>query len=681
MSKDIYKKGFLPDFSKINVSDIENELLKIIESMDEKIEKIISNSQSVLTWQNSIQKIDEALETLSQKWSVLSHLNNVIQTETIRNAHDKLLPIITNFYTKLGQNKKLYELYISIKNSQLYNTLSVEQKKTIENEILDFHLSGIDLPIEKQKIYLEYETKIAELSASFSNNVLDATDEFYLTIQDVERLKGLPELSIRMAKNDAVAKGVDGYVFTLKMPSYIPVMQYADDRELRKSMYLAYVTRASDVGPIPNKYDNTNIIDEELMNMHELSKLLGFNNYAELSLAKKMAENPNQVLNFLGELVNKSKIQAKEEMQDLLNFAKSKGFDEELEPWDISYYSEMQKKEKYEFSDNEIRPYFPLPKVLSGLFELFTLLFGIKVEEDTSVSVWHKDVKYYDIYSSDGILCGGVYIDLYARENKNGGAWMDGCLDRMQKIDGSIQIPIAYVVTNFTPPIDKNPSLLNHDEVETIFHEFGHAMHHVLTKVCTRAVAGINGVPWDAVELPSQFMENFTWNRKVLNMISSHYETEESIPQELIDKIINAKNYHSAVAMLRQLEFALFDFKLFYGYQQGIKAQKVLDEVRKEVSVVPISSLNRFQNSFTHIFSGGYSAGYYSYKWAEVLSSDIFSKFDDKGGISREVGQSFLEKILQKGGTEDFMKMFVDFMGRKPKIDALLNYSGIKVNK
>ncbi|MGN1393075.1 MAG: M3 family metallopeptidase [Succinivibrionaceae bacterium] len=679
MSNYLYNIDLLPNFSAIQNENIKESILNILDNVKSKLNEILNqiDLQSI-TWDNSVEKIDNTVELLSRAWSIVSHLNNVVSNNKLRKSYNELLPIVSVFFTELSQNEKIYNIYKKLKESDSYTLLSESQKKAIDNALMDFKLSGIDLPTEKRKEYVKLETQLTELSSKFSNNVLDCTNEYYYHVEDVELLKGIPKSIIELTKQEAIKRKLNGYVITIHTPIYIPIMQYAENRELRETLHNAYVSKASNIGPHKNNYDNSEIIDRELSISLQIANILEFNNYAELSLAKKMAKSPQIVLDFLFDLVNKSKLQALKEFNEIKIFAEKYDNTKDIQPWDISFYSEKLKKELFDISDEDIKPYFPLPSVLKGLFKLCKEIFGITISPKIGVDVWHPDVNYYEVFNNEGILCGGFYTDLYSRENKRAGAWMDSCSDRHYSASGKIVLPIAYLITNFTPPIGKNPSLLTHYDVETLFHEFGHTLHHVLTAIDIKDVSGINGVPWDAVEVPSQFMENFTWNHKVLKMISSHVDTRESIPDTIIDKIINSKNFHSALAMIRQLEFAIFDFKLYYEYQQGTDVQKFISEIRNKVSVVPVSPFNKFQNSFSHIFAGGYSAGYYSYKWAEVLSADIFSKFEEFGIINKEIGLKYLNKILKNGGSKDFMFMFEDFMGRKPCIDALLRHYGIK---
>lgn len=675
LAQDLY-----PAFSRVKPEHIKPAITKLIDDCRRTVERVVSDEENKenATWDSLIAPIDEALSVLGKAWGIVTHLNSVVSSDELREAHDEMLPIVSEFYTWLGQNYELYQAYKDLYAHDSYLFMGEAQRRAVELELRDFKLSGIALEAEDKKRFAELRAKLSELCSKFSNNVLDATNDFIKHVTDVEELKGLPESALALARQEAQAHNMDGYILTLKLPSYLPVMQHAVNRQLREEMYRAYVTRASEIGPAASKFDNTEIINEELKYSTEIAEMLGFNTYADLSLATKMAESKEQVLGFLEDLAKRSKAQAQEEVKEVQAYAKSKGASD-LKPWDYPYYSEMLKQEKYSISDEQIRPYFPLNKVLSGLFNLVKNLFGIEVRPHLGMDTWHKYVSFYDIHDEDGNLLGGFYTDLYARERKNGGAWMDSCVGRRYRQDGSLQTPVAYLICNFMPPIGDKPALLNHDEVETLFHEFGHCLHHLLTTVDVSSLAGINNVPWDAVEVPSQFMENFTWQPEVLDLLTCHVDTGAKLPAELLANMLASRNYHSALAMLRQLEFAIFDLKVYGVKKLSGTVQELLNEVRKEVSVLPTADFNRFQNSFTHIFAGGYSAGYYSYKWAEVLSSDIFAKFEESGNVmSSEVGHEYLHKILENGGSHEFMEMFKNFRGREPSIDALLRHSGIK---
>ena len=547
----------------------------------------------------------------------------------------------------------------------------------------DFKLSGIALSDNDKKRYGDIATRLSELSSSFSNNVLDATEAFSITIEDKAALTGLPESAIAAAQELANAKEKQGFTFTLDIPSYLPVMMYCDNASLREQLYTAFVTRASDKGPNANEFDNSGIMNELLSLRHELANLLDFDNFAQHSLATKMAQNTSEVMAFLENLAIKSQHQGKQDFKELSDFAASEFKQDNLQAWDLAYYSEKLKQSRYAISDEQLRPYFPKDKVVSGLFEVVHKLFGLSIKHQAGVDVWHDDVNFYDVFDKSGEKRGSFYLDLYAREKKRGGAWMDVCVGRSQLSDGSIQYPVAYLTCNFNGPVGNNPALFTHDEVVTLFHEFGHGIHHMLSQINASSVAGINGVPWDAVELPSQFLENWCWQPAALAFISGHFESGEPLPQAMLDKMLAAKNFQSAMQMLRQLEFSIFDFTMHESFDPKAvdnekHIQEVLDNVRSQYSVVKAPEFNRFQHGFSHIFGGGYSAGYYSYKWAEVLSADAFGLFEEEGIFNEETGQSFLTNILEKGGSQEPSELFKNFRGRAPEIDALLRHCGIE---
>ena len=519
---------------------------------------------------------------------------------------------------------------------------------------------------------------MSELTSKFSENVLDATQAFKKVVANVDELKGLPESALAAAKQAAQAKDLEGFLFNLEFPSYLPVMTYCENAELRREMYEAFCTRASDQGPNAGEWDNSALIDEILALRFEIANLLGFPQYANRSLATKMAESVEQVIQFLNDLAEQSLPAAQKEFAELKAFAKEKGKDE-LDAWDVPYYSELLQQERYSISQEELRPYFPVEKVIAGMFTIVHRLFGISFQKVEGVDLWHDDASYYDVFDSNDQKIAGFFIDLYARENKRGGAWMDECRVRRRTEEGAIQLPVAYLTCNFNGPVGDKPALLTHDEVTTLFHEFGHGLHHMLTKVEYADVSGINGVAWDAVELPSQFLENWCWEKEAISLFSGHYESGDPLPDEMLDKMLAAKNFQSAMMMVRQLEFALFDMRIHAEYdpENGLDVQKVLDDVRDKVAVNMPPAFNRFQHSFGHIFAGGYAAGYYSYKWAEVLSADAFSSFEEEGIFNIETGQRFKQAILEKGGSQEPMELFVEFRGREPSVDALLRHSGI----
>ncbi|WP_448917244.1 oligopeptidase A [Haemophilus sputorum] len=674
MSNPLLNYTGLPAFSKIKPEHIKPAVEAVIQTCRETIEAVSKIENP--TWENFYLPQAAAGDQFSRAWSPVGHLNAVKNSPELREAYQACLPLLSEYSTWAGQHKGLYEGYLKLKNSPAFESYSLAQKKAIENSLRDFELSGISLPEDKQKRYGEISARLSELSSDFSNNVLDATMGWDIVITDESQLKGLPESALEAAKLSAESKGKKGYRFTLEFPSYYPVLTYCENRELREIMYKEYATRASDQGSNAGKWDNSANIDEKLKLRRELAQLLGFATYADYSLATKMAENPQQVVEFLEDLANRARKQAKEELCALKAFA-NHACSEQLEPWDIAYYSEKQKQALYAINDEELRPYFPEDRVLSGLFELMKRIFGLRIEEKFGIDTWHKDVRFFQIYDEQGEERGAFYLDLYARENKRGGAWMDDCINQKRFADGSLQKPVAYLTCNFNKPIGNKPALFTHDEVTTLFHEFGHGIHHMLTQIEVGDVAGINGVPWDAVELPSQFLENWCWEEEALAFISGHYETGEPLPKEKLTQLLKAKNFQAAMFVVRQLEFGLFDFRLHLAEPREGLVLDTLKAVKAEVAIVKTPEWVRTPHSFSHIFAGGYAAGYYSYLWAEVLSADAFSKFEEDGIFNRETGQSFLDNILTRGGSEEPMVLFERFRGRKPTLDALLRHKGI----
>ncbi len=678
MSNPLLSGSELPLFSQIKPEHIQPAVEQGIENCRRKIDEVLA-AGGPYTWDNFIEPLEQVDDELSKIWSPVSHMNSVLSTDEWRAAHDACLPLISEYGTYVGQHQGLYEAYKSLKESHEFNQLNQAQQTSIEHSLRDFELSGIGLSDADKKQYGELVKRLSELTSNFSNQLLDATQAWSKLITDEQGLAGLPESAVAAAKAMAEAKELKGWLFTLDFPSYLPVMTYSDNRELREECYTAFVTRASDQGPNAGEFDNSALMDEIVALRHQLANLLGFASYADKSLATKMAQSPQQVLDFLNELASRSKAQGETELAELKAFAAEHYSVTEMEPWDLTYYAEKLKQHRYEISQEELRPYFPEDRVLSGLFYTVSRLFGLTIEEQKAFDAWHNDVRFFKIKDANGEHRGSFYLDLYAREGKRGGAWMDDCRVRRQTANG-IQNPVAYLTCNFNAPVGDKPALFTHDEVVTLFHEFGHGIHHMLTKIDVAGVSGINGVPWDAVELPSQFMENWCYEEEALAQISGHFETGEPLPKVMLDKMLAAKNFQSGMMMLRQLEFSLFDFRLHHEYvpAKGADIQAKLDEVRSQVAVVKAAPFNRFQHSFAHIFAGGYAAGYYSYKWAEVLSADAFSRFEEEGIFNSETGHSFLENILEMGGSLEPMTLFKRFMGREPKIDALLRHSGIQ---
>ena len=664
--------GEEPRFDQIKTEDIKPALQTAIAEAREQIAAI--KAQTHTDWANTVEKLTDITERVGRIWSVVSHLNSVVDTPELRAVYNELMPEITIFFTGIGQDIELYNRFKIIKNSAEFNTLSQAQQTKLNHDLRDFVLSGAELPPEQQAELAQLQTEGAQLGAKFAQNVQDATDAFGIYFDDAAPLAGIPEDSIAMFAAAAQSEGKTGYKIGLQIPHYLAVIQYADNRELREQIYRAYVTRASELSD-EGKFDNTANVEQTLANALKTAKLLDFKNYAELSLATKMADTPEQVLNFLHDLARRAKPFAEKDFAEIKAFARESLNIEDPQSWDLSYAAEKLRQAKYAFSETEVKKYFPISKVLAGLFAQIKKLYGIELAEKT-VPVWHKDVRYFEL-KQDGQTIGGVYMDLYAREGKRGGAWMDGYKGRRRFADGTLQLPTAYLVCNFTPPVGDKEARLSHDEIITLFHETGHGLHHLLTQVDEVGVSGINGVEWDAVELPSQFMENFVWEYDVLAQMSSHEETGAVLPKELFDKMHAAKNFQRGMFLVRQMEFALFDMEIYHQEDEGRLKEwpQILDKVRQEVAVTQPPAYNRFALSFSHIFAGGYAAGYYSYAWAEVLSADAYAAFEESDDVA-ETGRRFWKEILAVGGSRSAAESFKAFRGREPSLDALLRHSG-----
>ncbi|WP_339525155.1 oligopeptidase A [Pseudomonas sp. EA_35y_Pfl2_R111] len=665
----------LPSYATIRPEHVEPAVDSILAESRAAMSRLLEQQSGTPSWDGLVLVLDELGARLGQAWSPVSHLNAVCNSSELRAAYEACLPKLSEYWTEIGQNQPLFQAYQALAESPAAAGFDVAQKTILEHALRDFRLSGIDLPAEQQKRYGEIQMKLSELASKFSNQLLDATQAWTKHVTDEAALDGLTDSAKAQMLQAAEAKGLDGWLISLEFPSYFAVMTYANDRALREEVYAAYCTRASDQGPNAGKNDNGPVMLEILALRQELAKLLGFANYAELSLASKMAETTEQVLHFLRDLGTRGKPFAEQDLRELQAFAAEQGCND-LQSWDIGYYSEKLREQRYSISQEILRAYFPIDKVLSGLFAIVEKLYGIQIEELSGFDTWHPDVRLFEI-KENGAHVGRFFFDLYARANKRGGAWMDGARDKRRTSDGTLISPVANLVCNFTPAVGGKPALLTHDEVTTLFHEFGHGLHHLLTRVEHAGASGINGVAWDAVELPSQFMENWCWEPEGLALISGHYETGEALPQDLLDKMLAAKNFQSGLMMVRQIEFSLFDFELHATHGDGRSVLEVLEGIREEVSVLRPPAYNRFPNSFAHIFSGGYAAGYYSYKWAEVLSADAFSKFEEEGVFNSATGQAFREAILARGGSQEPMVLFVDFRGRPPSIDALLRHLGL----
>ncbi len=678
MTNPLLKDSTLPLFKEIQAQDVEPAISELISRNLKAIDELVTNMKTP-TWGDLVAPIEDLDDTLTKAWSPVGHLNAVVNTPELRTAYNNCLPKLSDYGTQVGQNQGLYQAYNTLLNSKAFAALSKEQQKVITNAIRDFKLSGVALPLEQREQFAKLSQTLAQLESQFQDHVMDATDHWHLDVTDSQMLAGLPEQAIKLAKQVAEKAGVPGWRITLDFPCYQSIITYADNRQLRKEIHEAYFTRASDKGPDAGKFDNTKLMESIVATRHEMAKLLGFNNYAERSLAKKMAKSTDQVITFLQDLASKAKPFAEKEFAELKAFAKGEYDIEKCEPWDIAYYSEKLRQKRFAISQETLRPYFPVPTVLNGMFEVVKRLYGLQIQERKDIETWHPDARFFEIYDDKKQLRGQFYLDLFARSQKRGGAWMDEARVRRRLPNGHLQIPVAYLTCNFRAQLGDMPSLLTHDEVLTLFHEFGHGLHHMLTTIEAAGVSGINGVAWDAVELPSQFMENWCWQKEALAFISGHYQTHEPLPDDLLEKMHRARNFQSGMMLLRQLEFSLFDFRMHLEYnpEQGARVQEILDDVRAKYSVTPIAPYNRFQHSFGHIFSGGYAAGYYSYLWAEVLSQDAFSKFEEEGIFNKETGQAFLHKILEKGGSEEPDVLFRDFRGRDPDISALLRHRGL----
>ncbi len=665
----------LPTFSNIDIKQIPSELKTRLNNNREKIGELLKNSR--FTWGNLIAPLEELNVALQQYWSKINHLNAVVNTPELRAVYNQCLPLLSDYYTELSHNHSLYVAIQSIANSDSFSKLDQAQQKIIHNELRDFKLAGVSLKPEKKKQFAALVKALDQQQTRFEENLLDATHQWSKLIKDENQLSGIPDSTREQARQQAKEKGQSGWLLTLEMPCYLAVMMNADSRALRESLYRAYVTRASENSEF-KQFDNHSTLQEILEKRLALSQLLGFENHAQRSLVTKMADSPEKVLDFLSELADQSYEKARQEYQTLQAFAREHHQQNDLQAWDVTYFSEKLKKHHFDVSQEELRPYFPEENVINGLFTIVNHLFQLHIKP-IDADVWHPDVRCYGAYDHNNTPISYFYLDLYARPQKRGGAWMDECRIRRKLADGSIQLPIAFITCNFNGPTNGKPALFTHDEVITLFHEFGHALQHMLTTVDYADVSGINGIPWDAVELPSQFLENWAWQRESLNLFARHYQTDEMLPEDLFQKLFAARNFQSAMQMVRQLEFSLFDMQLHIEFdpQQNNHVQSILNSVRRRVAVVPTPAFNRFQNGFSHIFAGGYAAGYYSYKWAEVMACDAFSLFMEKGIFDQESATKFRKYILEPGGSEEPAVLYRQYRGRDPEVSALLKQTGI----
>jgi len=665
----------LPPFSSIRPEHVEPAVRKVLDENRAKLQQLLDSGAN--TWDTLVVPLEEMQHRLSRTWSPVGHMNGVVNSDELRAAYNACLPLLTAWNTDLGQNDKLYRAYAAVLENE-GSRLSAGQRKLLENALRDFRLAGVALNKEDKDRFKQLMEQLSTLQSKFDENVLDATNAWSKHVTDASELAGLPQPIIDRARAAAQSKEQEGWLFTLDAPNYTAVLMHAEDEALRREFYEGWVTRASDKGLSPERWDNTSLMSQILGVRDEVAKLVGFANYAEYSLATKMASSVGEVREFLEQLATRSKPVAQREFDDLTAFAGRK-----LNSWDAGFHAERMKRERFSLSEEALRPYFPLPRVLSGMFGVAERLYGVTIRERAGIDVYHQDAKFYDILNADGSRRGSFFVDLYARPKKRGGAWMDECVGRRRLGSASSQ-PVAYLVCNFMPPSATKPSLLTHSEVVTMFHEFGHGLHHMLTRIDYPSIAGINGVAWDAVELPSQFMENFAWRPEVLPLISGHVETGEPLPQAELERLLGTRTFQAGMQTVRQLEFALFDLRIHSEVHtpdgqapDGSKVMAILREVRDHVSVVKPPEFNRFPQSFQHIFSGGYAAGYYSYKWAEVLAADAFSAFEEEGIFNSAVSQRFLRSILEQGGSRDAMDAFVEFRGRKPKIEPLLKQHGL----
>ncbi|CAH2924581.1 MAG: Oligopeptidase A (EC [uncultured Paraburkholderia sp.] len=679
----------LPRFGEIRPEHVTPALDVLLADAAAAVERA-AEPVTPASWADVVEPVERATEPLSRAWSIVGHLNAVADTPEMRAVYGENLPRVTEFWSSVGQNLALYEKYKALNTSNDFASLTGERKKILSNALRDFRLSGAELPEDQKPHFAELQELQAALSKAFSDHVLDATNAYAYFVEagNETELAGLPEDVIEAAKEAAEREGKSGYKFTLHFPSYFPVMQYSENRPMREAMYRAYVTRASELGPQYGngkpEWDNTAMLAEQLKLRAEEAHMLGYRNFAEVSLAPKMAESPEQVMAFLEDLATRARPHAEQDWKELREFAAGELGLADLQPWDMTFAAERLRQKRYSFSENEVKQYFPEDAVFKGLFKVTETLFGVRIRRDEA-AVWHPDVRFFRVENQDGGLVAQFYLDLYAREGKRGGAWMDDARGRHKHTHGGVQTPVAYLACNFSAPVGGKPACFTHDEVITLFHEFGHGLHHMLTRVDELGVSGINGVEWDAVELPSQFMENFCWEWDVLSDMTSHVETARPLPRELFDKMLAAKNFQSGLGTLRQIVFSMFDMQLHTGFDvAGTKnATQLASEINERFHVVPQAPFSRWPNTFSHIFAGGYAAGYYSYKWAEVLSADAYAAFEEAAQaasgsvLDQTTGMRYRKEILEVGGSRPAMESFKAFRGREPNIDALLRHSGM----
>ncbi|WP_322051435.1 M3 family metallopeptidase [Paraburkholderia bannensis] len=678
----------LPRFGEIRPEHVTPALDVLLANASAAVERA-AQPMTPAQWSDVVEPVERVTEPLSRAWGVVGHLNAVADTPELRAVYGENLPRVTEFWSSVGQNLALYEKYKAITNHNSFQLLTSERKKILDNALRDFRLSGAELPEDQKPRFAELQERQAALAKAFSDHVLDATNAYAFYAKDESELAGLPEDVIAAAREAAERENKEGYKFTLHFPSYFPVLQYSENRAMRETMYRAYVTRASELGPVYGggkpEWDNTAIVDEQLKLRAEEAKMLGYNNFAEVSLTPKMAETPAQVMSFLEDLATRARPHAEKDWQELREFASSELGLTQLEPWDMAFAAERLRQKRYSFSENEVKQYFPEDFVLKGLFKVTETLFGVRIRDD-SAPVWNDDVRFFRVENADGTLVAQFYLDLYAREGKRGGAWMDDARSRRKLDANGVQTPVAYLTCNFSAPVGGRPACFTHDEVITLFHEFGHGLHHMLTRVDELSVSGINGVEWDAVELPSQFMENFCWEWDVLTEMTSHVDTAKPLPRELFDKMIAAKNFQSGLGTLRQIVFSMFDMALHVDFDasKGKTVNDLAREINERYHVIAQAPFSRWPNTFSHIFAGGYAAGYYSYKWAEVLSADAYAAFEEAAEAAKSsvldpaTGTRYRKEILEVGGSRPAMESFKAFRGREPNIDALLRHNGME---
>jgi oligopeptidase A len=676
----VQKADDLPDFDRIRPDHAEPAVDLVLSENRSRLRSVlddVSRPDEPVTWERLIDPLDDMSERLARAWGPVSHLFAVTSTAEWRAAYNACLPKVTGYHLELSQNEVLYRAYERLSKAESGPELSGVRRKVVHDALRDFTLSGVALPEDRRKRFRDVALRLSQLQSKFQENVLDSAQAWNKHITDESALCGMTAQGKALARSRAAAKGLEGFRLTLDFPTYDAVVSYADDRDLRRELYEAYCTRASDAGPLAGQFDNSALMEEILALRHEQALILGFSNYAAMSLATKMADSPEEVERFLLDLGRRARGRAQAELDELAAFAQQRGGPSDFQPWDVPYYTEKLKEQKLGFSDEAIRPYFQAPTVLRGMFELVQRLYGIRIEPIGGIATWHPDVTTYAVLDDNGRRIGAFYLDPYARDDKRGGAWMDECVGR-RRLPTAVQAPVAYLTCNFAPPLAGEPALLTHEEVVTLFHEFGHGLHHLLTRVDEPAVSGIRGVEWDAVELPSQFMENWCYDRVALSGFARHWQTGEKLPESLLEKLRASRTFHAALATMRQLEFGLFDLRVHRDYDPaaGGRILQVLGQVRSEISVLQPPAWNRMPNSFSHVFAGGYAAGYYSYKWAEVLSADAFAAFEESG-FSPDTGLRFRDTILAQGGSREMMDLFVEFRGRRPSLEPLLRLSGL----